>query len=292
VWVDLAAPSIPESLVLSDTFAFHPLAVEDAMSERMYPKVEPYDGFLFVVLHSVKFQQDTAHGFKTHDTDFFLGRNFLVTVHDGSSRSINEVRDFCVRNHNFLGDGAVALFHRIVDRMVESYLPEIEKLQDELDETEGQIFEDSSHNILRRILRFKRDLSTLRRIAMPQRDVIGRLARRDFLDISTEMAFRFRDVFDRLVRVTDESLMMQDRITGMLEAHLSNTSNHLNQITKLLAAMATLFLPLTVLTGLYGMNVPLPHLPGGDAAQFWWLLGIMAAIVVVMLVAFRRVRWI
>ncbi len=261
------------------------------MAETMYPKVEPYDGFLFIVLHSVKFQSEGT-GFRTHDTDFFLGRNFLVTVHDGSSRSINDIRAQCVRNHSFLGDGPVALFHRIVDRMVESYLPEIEKLQDALDETEDEIFAATNPDVFRRILHFKRDLSTLRRIATPQRDVIGRLARRDFLDISTEMAFRFRDVYDQLVRVADESLMMQDRITGMIEAYLSNTSNRLNQITKLLAVMATVFLPLTVLTGLYGMNVPLPPFPGGDEAQFWWLLGIMAVVVAGMLAVFRRVRWI
>jgi magnesium transporter len=292
VWVDLAAPSIPESLVLSETFGFHPLAVEDAMSERMYPKVEPYDGFLYVVLHSVKFQSEAGKGFRTHDTDFFLGRNYLVTVHDGSSRSILDVKSQCIRNHSFLGDGPVALFHRIVDRMVESYAPEVETLQEALGLTEDEIFSETDPDVFRQILRYKRDLSALRRIALPQRDVIGRLARREFVDIGTEVAFRFRDVYDQLVRIADESLMMQDRITGMLEAYLSNTSNRLNQITKLLAAMATLFLPLTVLTGLYGMNVALPEFPGGDAAQFWWLVGIMVLIVAVMLVAFRRVRWI
>jgi magnesium transporter len=289
--VDLAGPSIPESLILSDTFGFHSLAVEDAMAERTYPKVEPYENFLFVVLHSVKFQPE-GMGFRTHDTDFFLGRNFLVTVHDGSSRSILETRQLCVRNHNFLGEGPLGLFHRIVDRMVESYLPEIEKLQDGLDATEDEIFDGIEPTAFRDILRFKRDLATLRRIALPQRDVVGRLARRDFVDISTEMAFRFRDVYDQLVRVADESLIMQDRITGMLEAYLSTTSNRLNQVTKLLTVMATMFLPLTVLTGLYGMNVLLPRFPGGEAAQFWWLVAIMGVIVAVMLGAFRRMRWI
>ncbi len=291
VWVDVAAPSIPESLVLSDTFGFHPLAVEDAVAERMYPKVEPYDGFLFVVLHSVMFQSEGT-GFKTHDTDFFLGRNFLVTVHDGSSRSIVELRDNCVKHSSLLGDGPVALFHRIVDRMVESYLPEIEKLQDELDSAEDEIFDEANPHVFRRILRFKRDLATLRRIAAPQRDVVGRLARRDFVDISSEMAFRFRDVYDQLVRIADESLIMQDRITGMLEAYVSTTSNRLNQVTKILTVMATVFLPLTVLTGLYGMNVTLPAFPGGPDAQFWWLFGMMGIVVAVMLVAFRRMRWI
>ena len=292
LWVDLAAPSIPESLILSDTFAFHALAVEDAMSQRQYPKVEPYDGFLYLVLHGLAFQDQQEVAFATHDIDFFLGPNYLVTVHDGSSRSVKEVRDQCPRNRNFLGDGPVSLCHRIVDRMVERYTPEVEKLQDALDEVEDQVFIDPHPELMRRILRYKRYVSALRRIVMPQRDVIGRLARREFVDISTEMAFRFRDVYDQLVRIGDEATLFQDRITGILDAHLANVNNRLNQVMKLLTVMATVFMPLTVLTGLYGMNVPLPHLPGGEAAQFWWLSGVMAVVIITMLAAFRRMRWI
>ena len=90
LWVDLAAPSIPESLILSDTFAFHPLAVEDAMSQLQFPKAEAYDGCLYVVLHGIDFRRAGKEGFATHDVDFFLGPHFLVTVHDGHSRSIQE----------------------------------------------------------------------------------------------------------------------------------------------------------------------------------------------------------
>ena len=137
-----------------------------------------------------------------------------------------------------------------------------------------------------------RDVAGLRRIITPQRDVISRLARREFLDISTEMSFRFRDVYDHLARIADDALIFQDRLTGILDAHLSSISNQLNQVMKVLAVVATIFMPLTLLTGIYGMNVPLPHFPGGDAAQFWWLTGISAAIVAAMLVMFRRKRWI
>src|SRR5438445_9180445 len=97
LWVDLAAPSIPESLILSDTFGFHPLSVEDAMSERQYPKAEAYDGYLYVILHGIDFHPG-ERGFATHDVDFFIGPNYLVTVHDGHSRSIANLRDHAVKN--------------------------------------------------------------------------------------------------------------------------------------------------------------------------------------------------
>jgi magnesium transporter len=291
VWVDLESPSIPESLILSDTFAFHPLSVEDAMSARQYPKAEAYDGYLYIILHGIAFQK-TDHCFETQDVDFFLGPNYLVTVHSGDAPSIQDLRAHAPRNAKIFSDGPVALFHRIVDAMVDHYRPEMDQLEDRLDEMENNIFETANPELMRQILAEKRQVAALRRIITPQRDVVARLARRDFVDISTEMSFRFRDVYDHLVRIADDSLIFQDRITGMLDAHLSNVSNRLNQVMKVLTVVATVFMPPTLLAGIYGMNVWLPHFPGGEHAQFWWLTGICVAMIAAMLAAFRSRRWI
>jgi magnesium transporter len=291
LWVDIAAPSVPESLLLSDTFGLHPLSVEDAMSALEFPKVEAYDHYLYVVLHGLAYTKG-EEGFATRDVDFFLGRNFLITVHDGTSQSIREILDYCPRNHNILGDGPVALFHRIVDLMVDRYLPEVEEFEEWMDEIEGRVFTTAPGNVVRDILDLKRQVSALRRIAIPQRDVIGRLARREFTDISSEMAYRFRDVYDHIVRLNDEAMMLQDRITGVLEAHLSNVSNRLNEVMKVLTVVSTVFMPLTLLAGVWGMNVPLPHFPGGEAIQFWWVIGIMVTLTGGMLTLLRVKRWI
>jgi len=291
VWVDLAAPSVLEALILSDTFQFHPLSVDDAMAAVQYPKVEAYDGYLYIVLHGIDFQE-SVHCFSTSDIDFFLGPAFLVTVHDGHSLSISELRDYVTRNAKIMGEGPVALFHRIVDSMVDHYRPEIDKLELRLDVLENEIFEAPHPDLARRLLDEKREVAHLRRIVTPERDVIARLARRDFLDISTEMSFRFRDIYDHLVRVADDAMIFQDRITGMLDAHLSNASNRLNEVMKVLTVVATIFGPPTLVAGVWGMNVPLPHFPGGEDAQFWWVCGGMLAMIVAMLAAFRRRRWI
>ena len=111
----------------------------------------------------------------------------------------------------------------------------------------------------------------MRRVLIPQRDAIGRLARREFPMITDEMAYRFRDVYDHVVRLTEEAILFQDRVTGILEVNLSTVSNRLNQVMKVLTVMSTIFLPLTVLTGMWGMNVPLPALPRRRAVQFWWV---------------------
>ena len=133
--------------------------------------------------------------------------------------------------------------------------------------------------------------ASLRRVVTPQRDVVGRLSRREFGQISEALSYRFRDVYDHLVRLADEATLFHDRITSLLDAHLSFTSNRLNQVMKTLTIFSTIFLPLTVLTGMFGMNVAFPHFPGGDAAQFWWIAVLMAAIGGLMLWYFNRSKY-
>jgi magnesium transporter len=292
VWVDLGAPSVPESLILSETFGFHPLSVEDAMSEVHFPKIEAYDGYLYVILHGIDFHAGDK-GFATHDVDFFVGPNYLVTVHDGHSRSIRDIQESVSRRSQIMNEGPVALLHRIVDAMVDRYRPEVEKLEERLEKIEKTVFSERvPRHLVRNILQEKRQVSSLRRIITPQRDVIARLARREFVDVSTDVSFRFRDVYDQLVRIADDAALFQDRITGILEAHLSNVSNRLNEVMKVLTILTTIFMPLTLLSGLWGMNIQLPRFPGTDRGQFWWVAGIMAAIVVAMLAMFRRKRWV
>jgi len=289
LWVDLKAPGEPERRLLSEEFGFHPLSVEDAVSALQFPKIETYPGYLYVVLHGIDAEPKQTQ-FATRDVDFFLGRNYLVTVHDGDSLSINSIHDVCTRHEYILKEGPVALMHRIVDQMVDNYRPVFEEIEARVGHLEEEAF--AGHERLsRRVMKLKRDVSSMRRVLVPQRDAIGRLARREFPAISDEMTYRFRDVYDHVVRLTEEAVLFQDRITGIFEVNLSSVSNRLNQVMKLLTVMSTIFLPLTVLTGMWGMNITIPHFPGGPDVQFWWISGLMIAICVAMLVFFRRNKW-
>jgi magnesium transporter len=291
VWVDLDQPTPDEARVLSDVFHFHELAIEDALSELHHPKVESYGDYLYLILHGIDFKA-SEHCFTTKDIDFFLGAQYLVTVHPGVSRSIGKVGTVCNRDSRVLGEGPGMLLYRIIDTMVDNYRPEVDKLSEKLDHLEEEVFERPDAQLARMILNYKKDISSLRQTVLPQRDVVARLARREFPLISEQLSYGFRDVHDHLVRLADEAMFFQDRITSILDAHLSAVSNQLNQVMKVLTIIATLFMPLTVLTGMYGMNVPLPHLPGGEHAQFWWVCGIMFALSAAMLGFFRRRRWI
>jgi magnesium transporter len=290
LWVDMLGPGEAERRGLLDLFHFHELAVEDAMAEVHHPKIETYDSFLYLILHGIE-SAKRQKGIVTHDVDFFLGRNYLVTVHHAPSRSIEAELEVCARHQHVLAEGPGNLLHRIVDRMVDHYSPEVDRLEERIEALERAVFERPQKNPLRDILKLKAEVAMLRRVALPQRDAVSRLARREFAPISEALGYRFRDVYDHLVRLTDEAIFLQDRVTGLLDAHLANTSNRLNQVMKVLTVIATIFMPLTVLTGMYGMNLTLPHFPGGAGSQFWWVVGIMLAISGVMLWVFRRLEW-
>jgi magnesium transporter len=290
LWVDLSDPTKEEGKILSGVFHFHELSIEDAMSEIHHPKVESYGAYIYVILHGIDFKA-REHAFRTKDVDFFLGPNYLVTVHPGLSRSIGKMAEICGKNSRMLGEGTDALMHRIVDSMVDNYRPEVDKLQDRLDKLEGEVFGSSNRNLAKRILDFKRDVSSLRRVVQPQRDVVNRLGRREFPLISEPVSYRFRDVYDHIVRLNEEAMFLQDRIASLLDAHLSTVSNQLNGVMKVLTIITTTFMPLTFITGLYGMNVDLPLWGLSHDQVFWMLLVVMLSVSCGMLLIFRKIGW-
>lgn len=290
VWADFEQPTAEEARILREVFGFHDLAVDAALQEEQHPRVESYGAYLYLVLHGINFHAD-EHQFDTHDTDFFLGATFLVTIHDGGRRSVAHVLELCGRTDHVLADGPVALLHRIVDTMVDNYRPEVDELEERLDEIEKRVIEEPGASQVGDILSIKRDITRLRRIVVPQRDVVARLARREFDAINQEMAYRFRDVSDQLARMAEDAIVFQDRVTGILDAHLASVSNKLAQVSKLLAVIATLFGPLTVITGLFGMNVAIPSLFGNPAYQFWEICGLMLVSSAALFVWFRTSGW-
>jgi magnesium transporter len=290
VWADVQQPDAADADTLRTLFNIHPLAVQDAIEELQHPKVEAYPGLLYVVLHGINFKPESDE-FDTHDTDFFVTREFLVTVHDGKRRSIEQICKLCLDNTLVLREGTVALMHRIVDRMVEHYRPEVDELEERLDTIEDQVIESPSHELTRHILTMKRDIAAMRRIVLPQRDVVGRLSRREFDIIDQEMSYRFRDVFDQLVRMSDDAIIFQERVTGILDAHLASISNQLALSSQRLAAVATIFGTLTVITGVYGMNVRFPGMNENSVLPFWGIVALMVAVTLTFFAIFRRKRW-
>lgn len=290
VWADVAEPTEADGKILREQFGLHELPVEAALQREANPKVESYGRYLYLVLHGINFQA-AEHAFETHETDFFLGPNFLITIHDGQRRSIAHVGELCGRAEHVLAEGPVGLLHRIVDTMVDHYRPEVDEIEGHLDDIEKLVIETPNETLTGEILGVKKDITALRRIVIPQRDVVGRLARREFDLINQEMAYRFRDIYDQFAHMADDAIVFQDRVTGVLDAHLASISNRLANVSKFLAVIAALFGPLTVITGLFGMNVPLPSLIGNPQYQFWEIVALMILSSAALFVWFKKSGW-
>jgi magnesium transporter len=207
LWVDLAAPSIPESLVLSDTFAFHHLAIEETRPTRQSPKVDPYDGYLFAAIAG-----------SDADISFFVGPHFIVSVHREESKAISDLMESVRHGGKQFGEGPFAMFHRLVHATLEGFTPVLQHQADCVDALEKRVLDKAVGGLVGDILRARRDALQLTQRFSREHSAISRLASRDVVDISDEMAVRFRDVQNRLARLLDASHALEHRLGDLLTA--------------------------------------------------------------------------
>jgi magnesium transporter len=207
IWVDLDAPSIPESLVLSDTFAFHRLAIDEARIRPQSPKIDAYDGYLFAAIAGA----DT-------DIGFFIGAHFIVSVHWEASKAIADLMDSVRHGGKHFVEGPVAMFHRLVHATLEGFTPVLQSQAACVDGLEKRVLDKSTGGLVGDILRARRDALHLSQRFSREHDAVRRLASRDVVEISGEMAVRFRDVQNRLARLLDGTHALEHRLGDLLTA--------------------------------------------------------------------------
>jgi magnesium transporter len=207
IWVDLAAPSIPESLVLSDSFAFHRLAVEETRSARHSPKIDAYDGYLFAAIAGAD-----------ADVSFFVGAHFIVSVHRDESKAVADLMDSVRHGGKQFAEGPFAMFHRLVHATVEGLAPMLQKHDACADSLETRVLEKVSAGLVGDILRARSDVLSLSQRLTREHEAVRRLAGRGVVEISDEMAVRFRDVQHRLARLADDALALEQRLGDVLTA--------------------------------------------------------------------------
>jgi len=251
VWIDFQGGDEAEVTALLRPLAIHELVIEDMVSEVNRPKVDNYGSYIYVVLHSARWEEAKP---TIRELDIVVGRTFLITYHDAPTRSIDAANTALARRPALLADGPAELLHFILDVLVDNYLPIMEKLAGDVDELEDQVLDPRSPPDQARIIRLKRGMSALRRIIGPQRDTVLALTRDEFQPIPAEMRPYLRDVYDRIARVHDLLDSYRDEIGTVLELHVAMVSNRLNEVIKRLTVIATIGLPLTVITSYYGMN--------------------------------------
>ncbi len=290
LWVDLAdEPKERVEKILADTFHFHPLAIDDALQQAHVPKVDDWGEYVYAVVHGITFNPAT-NDLDTNEIDSFLGKNFLVTHHKHPVMSADKVWAACQRDQRYLERGADYLLYHIIDTLVADYMPVVDQLDDALDHLEDEVFTSTDRSVLNKIFSTKRAILHLRRIIIPQREVVNRLARDAYAVIDPAERIYFRDIYDHLVRLADINDTLRDLIGGALDTYLSVSANRTNATMKILTIFSAMFLPISFLAGFFGMNfewLPFPTL--------WFLIVGLASMSLVPLIMWwwiKRQGWI
>jgi magnesium transporter len=287
VWVDITAPDDSVLDELCKRFDLHALAVEDVRHTQTRPKLDIYPDYLFLTWLSPKALD--GDGVTADEIDIFIGRGYLATVHAEPNETIDAVSRDLDRS---MRKGADWLLHAIIDRLVDDTLPLVDDVGDRLDTIEdAMLAENPRQDELRSLHQVRRQLVRLHRITAPERDILRGFARES--DLIGEDAYRyFQDVGDHVARVLDAIETYQDVAASVMDVYLSAQNNRMNEIMKQLTVVATIFMPLTLLSGIYGMNVVAGMWPPPLAQwSFALVVGVMLLIAVVMAAYFRKKNW-
>jgi len=287
-WLDIHQPQDEEVAVLGEVLALHELAIEDATHFNQRPKLEEFDDFAFLVVYGAAPDKDNLV-----EVHCFYSERYLVTVRRDKCPAFVEARERYSRRPEQLEEPALVLY-RVVDSLVDSFFPLLSEVDNFIDAIEEGIFARPDQELLRRVFLMKRRLAALRRVIAPQRDLLASLAGgvAELPAMSPDAERGFRDVYDHLIRLTDTIDGYRDLLTGASDAYLSTVSNRLNDVTKQLAVIATIFLPLTFITGFFGQNFGWMVRAVGGEVDFW-VLGVALQLLAVLglLLLFRRRGW-
>jgi len=277
---------------LGDCFKIHPLVLEDILATDQRPKAEDYGSYLYVVLKMLRLEEKSGE-LQSEQVSIVLGENYLISFQEGLEGDVFEPVRLRLRNEKgrLRQAGPDYLLHALLDLIVDNYFLILEKVTDRIEEIEDELIDRPSSATVQGIYELKRELLYLHKAVWPLREVVGSLQRRDSDLIQDATVIYLRDLYDHTVQVVDTLETLRDMISGMLDIYLSSVSNRLNEVMKVLTIIATIFMPLSFIVGLYGMNFKyMPELEWHYG--YFAVLALLAIIVSGMLVYFRKRRWI
>jgi len=252
LWLDLDSPTKAELDFLEKHLQIHHLTLEDITNQNQRAKIESFEDYVYLAIHPLIHKNDLE--IEPSEVDLLLGRNWLAMVHHGSIPGLVDNSQLNERLAFALSRGADFLLYTIVDLIVDSCFPLLDQIDDNIDALEEKLLGQPDIEDMNRLLVLKRSLVHIRRAIAPQREVFNQLTRRDFPFVRPEYTVYFRDVYDHLIRITEELDSLRDILSGALEVHLSSISNQLNVTMKRLTAWGTIFIVITAIAGVYGMN--------------------------------------
>jgi magnesium transporter len=295
LWIDFIGETPEATKPILEEFGFHPLAIDDCLEETHAPKLDDWGDYLYLVLNYMHLaNKGDEWETEIDELDIFLGSNYVITHHDLPLSAIDDTLAACDRDPRTLQEGADHLLYKIIDNLVAEYMPIVEKIDEAIDHIEDEIFDTPHSGTLERLFTLKRLLLSMRRILLPQREVLNKMARDDYKVIDRRDRIFFRDIYDHLVRLHDLNESLRDLVSGALDSYLSMTNNRMNEVMKTLTVITTLFMPITFVTGFFGMNFfePVAGLVSWTArAAFIAMLSVVLCAPIIMLIWMRRRTW-
>jgi magnesium transporter len=292
LWVDLERPEPEQARSLLDgVFSFHHLAVDDCLNRHIdTPKIDDYGGYLFVIVQGIHFHARSER-LEITELDLFLGPNYVVSYHSHPLAAVDDVRRRVGEDGPLAGRGADFLAHALLDALVDQFQPLVEEMDQVVAGLEEEVLANPQQRVLQEVLLLKRNAQRLRRTLLPQRDVVNRFARNEFPRlVREEMHIYFRDIYDHVVRVEEMVDSLRDLADNVLNIYLSAVNNRMNEVMKVLSIVAAIFLPLTLISGIYGTNFEnVPEL--GWQWGYFGMLSTMALIALGLVAFFRWRKW-
>ncbi|MBI3743457.1 MAG: magnesium/cobalt transporter CorA [Chloroflexi bacterium] len=291
LWLDIVETKEEDALFLRRVFGFHPLAVEDCLSELVHaPKVDDYDDYLFILTNGVNYRAQ-SHVVETNELDLFLGRNYVVSNHNFQHYSVDEVKAQVEATGGPMSKGADYLLHSLLDSLTANVIPAMDTLTDEVDALEEEIVSRPERARLDIVLSIKRSTVRIQRRIAPGREVLNRLSRGEFALVSPDAARFFRDVYDRAVWVEGVNNAISERADHTMMLYLSSFANRQNESIRLLSIVTVIFMPLMLIAAIYGMNFHnMPELKWKYG--YFSMLGVMAVFALGISAIFWGKRWI
>jgi magnesium transporter len=287
-WINIERPTAADRAWLEEHFDFHPLDYEDVFSRNQRPKVDEYEGYLFVVLHFPAYDK-RAGRLNATELDVFVGPDFVITLPNDSLAPLEYLFERCRGNDEareaLFSRGPGYLFYKIVDALVDASFPMLRKMGLKLERLEEDIFEERNADVVRDISNVKQEIINFRKIVRPQRTALRDLERTKRY-VTGELDIYFDDVNDASERIWDMLENFREVILGLEHTNEAVLSHRLNDSIRVLTAFSVIMLPLTLIASIFGMNV---HVPGeGGVAGFWVVIAVMVVVLVGMLALFKR----
>lgn len=288
-WIDLVEQDTESIGILGERFGFHPLALEDCLHFDQRPKLESYSNHLFLVIHGYDVNWGDTSAEAALELHVFLGKDFLVTVHDRPIPKLDEVWNRVAVDGSLLSRGADYVCYLVADALIDGYFPVVDAMMAQIDSLEDRVLDVTDEAHLTEILNMKRMLVEMRKILSPQRDVLALLAKRGEGWVHEQTSLYFRDVYDHVLRLHESVESAREMIANTRDAYLWAASQRTNEIMKRLTVLSAIFLPLTFITGFFGQNFE--AMPFGSVGLMNVMLASCVIVPAAMIAYFVKSKW-